>query len=145
VEAATVSPHSIDPSTCGVASAVTGDDVQDILRIVDGMQVDRLHLRTGGFELSLRRGDDRERTQSTPTTAGPRLDPSEPQEQSAPDARAAPEVETPAARAGVIKVCILRTRRVSGTVAETCVHEGAFAEQGAVLDVHRRDSGRGAP
>lgn len=47
------------------------EDVQDILRIIDGMEVDRLHLRTGRFELSLRRDDDGEWTQSARTTAEP--------------------------------------------------------------------------
>ncbi|MEE1757802.1 acetyl-CoA carboxylase biotin carboxyl carrier protein [Streptomyces sp. SP18BB07] len=53
--------------------SLTGEDVQDILRIVDGMEVDRLHLRTGRFELSLRRGDDGTWTQSARTTAEPVL------------------------------------------------------------------------
>ncbi|MFG2131838.1 acetyl-CoA carboxylase biotin carboxyl carrier protein [Streptomyces sp. NPDC048751] len=48
---------------------LTGEDVRDILRIIDGMEVDRLHLRTGRFELSLRRGDDGAWTQSSRTTA----------------------------------------------------------------------------
>ncbi|MGC9537394.1 acetyl-CoA carboxylase biotin carboxyl carrier protein [Streptomyces sp. UG1] len=52
---------------------LTGEDVQDILRIIDGMDVDRLHLRTGRFELSLCRGDDGEWTQSARTTAEPVL------------------------------------------------------------------------
>ncbi|MDX3245319.1 acetyl-CoA carboxylase biotin carboxyl carrier protein [Streptomyces sp. ME18-1-4] len=52
---------------------LTGEDVQDILRIIDGMAVDRLHLRTGRFELSLCRGDDGEWTQSARTTAEPVL------------------------------------------------------------------------
>lgn len=50
---------------------LTGEDVQDILRIIDGMEVDRLHLRTGRFELSLCRGGDGAWTQSTRTTAEP--------------------------------------------------------------------------
>jgi acetyl-CoA carboxylase biotin carboxyl carrier protein len=52
---------------------LTGEDVQDILRIIDGMDVDRLHLRTGRFELSLCRGGDGEWTQSARTTAEPVL------------------------------------------------------------------------
>ncbi|UUU19112.1 acetyl-CoA carboxylase biotin carboxyl carrier protein [Streptomyces sp. DSM 40750] len=53
--------------------SITGEDVQDILRIIDDMEVDRLHVRTGRFELSLRRGDDGEWTQSARTTAQPVL------------------------------------------------------------------------
>lgn len=53
--------------------SLTGEDVQDILRIIDSMEVDRLHLRTGRFELSLRRGDDGGWTQSARTTAEPVL------------------------------------------------------------------------
>ncbi|MEU9456214.1 biotin/lipoyl-containing protein [Streptomyces sp. NPDC048277] len=52
---------------------LTGEDVQDILRIIDGMEVDSLRLRTGRFELSLRRADDGAWTQSTRTTADPVL------------------------------------------------------------------------
>ncbi|MFJ9562715.1 acetyl-CoA carboxylase biotin carboxyl carrier protein [Streptomyces fuscichromogenes] len=52
---------------------LTGEDVQDILRIIDGMEVDSLRLRTGRFELSLCRGDDGAWTQSTRTTAEPVL------------------------------------------------------------------------
>lgn len=53
--------------------SLTGEDVQDILRIIDDMDVDRLQLRTGRFELSLRRTNDGEWTQSARTTAEPVL------------------------------------------------------------------------
>ncbi|MEU1518612.1 biotin/lipoyl-containing protein [Streptomyces sp. NPDC005811] len=81
---------------------LTGEDVQDILRIIDGMEVDRLHLRTGRFELTLRRGDDGAWTQSTRTTAEPvRVDAPE-----APAAQngAAPEKRTEPAREGLTEV-----------------------------------------
>lgn len=154
--------------------SITGEDVQDILRIIDGMQVDRLHLRTGRFELSLRRGEDGEWTQSTRITAEPLLvDQPEPRQQSVQDDGAASEGRAAPAREGLAEVRtplpgafyrapkpgappfveigdevtattvvgIVETMKlmnsvyagVSGTVAETCVNDGAFVEQGAVL------------
>ena len=63
---------------CGGSSphkqhCLTGDDVQDILRLVDDLEVDRLHLRTARYELLLRRDDDGEWTQSARTLAEPVL------------------------------------------------------------------------
>jgi acetyl-CoA carboxylase biotin carboxyl carrier protein len=78
--------------------SLSGEDVQDILRIVDDMAVDRFHLRTGRFELSLRRSDDGTWTQSTFTSAEPHLI----DERPAPDGGAARE-EQPA-REGLSEV-----------------------------------------
>ncbi|WP_327743391.1 acetyl-CoA carboxylase biotin carboxyl carrier protein subunit [Streptomyces europaeiscabiei] len=81
---------------------LTGEDVQDILRIIDGMEVDRLHLRTGRFELSLRRDDDGEWTQSTRTTAEPLL--VDDREAPAAHGVAAPEQQTEQDREGLTEV-----------------------------------------
>lgn len=81
---------------------LTGEDVQDILRIIDGMDVDRLHLRTGRFELSLRRDDDGEWTQSTRTTAEPVL--VDGRAVAAAHDTAAPKKQAEAARAGLTEV-----------------------------------------
>ncbi|GKQ39206.1 biotin/lipoyl-containing protein [Streptomyces sp. A012304] len=84
--------------------SLTGEDVQDILRIIDGMDIDRLHLRTGRFELSLRRGDDGAWTQSTRTTAEPvPVDGSEAPERPARDDAAPAGRETPG-REGLTEV-----------------------------------------
>ncbi len=53
--------------------SLTSEDVRDILHLVDDLQVDRLHLRMGRFELFLRRGEDGEWTQSTRVSAEPVL------------------------------------------------------------------------
>lgn len=53
--------------------SLTAEDVQDILRIIDDMRVDRLDLRIGRFELSLRRGGDGTWTHSSRTGDEPRL------------------------------------------------------------------------
>ncbi|WP_060886867.1 acetyl-CoA carboxylase biotin carboxyl carrier protein [Streptomyces caniscabiei] len=81
---------------------LTGEDVQDILRIIDGMEVDRLHLRTARFELSLRRDDDGEWTQSARTTAEPVL--VDGREAAAAHAVATPKKQAEAARAGLTEV-----------------------------------------
>jgi acetyl-CoA carboxylase biotin carboxyl carrier protein len=77
---------------------LTRADVQDILRLVDDLQVDRLHLRLNKFELTLRRGEDGEWTQSARTSAEPVLV----------DAPTAPEDETreapPDEREGLVEV-----------------------------------------
>lgn len=81
---------------------LTGEDVQDILRIIDGMEVDRLHLRTGRFELSLRRDDDGEWTQSARTTAEPVL--VDGRETPVAQGAAAAEKQTEPAREGLTEV-----------------------------------------
>ncbi|MEU1177096.1 biotin/lipoyl-containing protein [Streptomyces sp. NPDC005820] len=150
---------------------LTGEDVQDILRIIDGMEVDRLHLRTDRFELSLRRGDDGAWTQSARTTAEPVLDAGReaqavrsgaaPQQRAAPAREGLTEVRTPLPGAfyrspkpgaapfvelgnpvtettvvGIVETMKLMNSvyaGTSGTVAEICLRDGEFAEQGAVL------------
>ncbi|WP_133916090.1 acetyl-CoA carboxylase biotin carboxyl carrier protein [Streptomyces sp. NBC_00582] len=151
---------------------LTGEDVQDILRIIDGMEVDRLRLRTGRFELSLRRGDDGAWTQSARTTAEPVLvdgrearttsaDAASEQPQAAPAREGLTEVRTPLPGAfyrspkpgaapfveigdevtettvvGIVETMKLMNSvyaGASGTVAEICLRDGEFAEQGAVL------------
>ncbi|MET9849766.1 acetyl-CoA carboxylase biotin carboxyl carrier protein [Streptomyces ossamyceticus] len=81
---------------------LTGEDVQDILRIIDGMEVDRLHLRTARFELSLCRGDDGAWTQSARTTAEPVL--VDDREVPAVQGVAAADKQTEPARAGLAGV-----------------------------------------
>jgi acetyl-CoA carboxylase biotin carboxyl carrier protein len=77
---------------------LTHDDVQDILRLVDDLQVDRLHVRLNKFELTLRRGEDGEWTQSARTLAEPVL-------VDAPAAvREDTEQSAPAAREGLLEV-----------------------------------------
>lgn len=150
---------------------LTGEDVQDILRIIDGMEVDRLQLRTSRFELSLRRGDDGAWTQSARTTAEPVF--VDGQEAQAVGSSAAPKQQVAPAREGLTEVRtplpgafyrapkpgaapfvdigdevtettlvgIVETMKLmnsvhagaSGTVAEICLRDGEFAEQGAVL------------
>ncbi|MFF9778655.1 acetyl-CoA carboxylase biotin carboxyl carrier protein [Streptomyces sp. NPDC013978] len=85
--------------------SLTGEDVQDILRIVDDLDVDRLHLRTGRFELSLRRGGDGEWTLSERTTAEPVLvDDRPPQEQPVRGDDTAPGQQVAPAREGLTEV-----------------------------------------
>jgi acetyl-CoA carboxylase biotin carboxyl carrier protein len=50
---------------------LTGDDVQDILQLLDGLPFGEMHLRTASFSLWLRRTADGEWTQELQVTAGP--------------------------------------------------------------------------
>jgi acetyl-CoA carboxylase biotin carboxyl carrier protein len=86
--------------------SLTGEDVQDILRIIDDMDVDRLHLRTGRFELSLRRSDDGEWTQSARTSAEPVLMDRAPEERPADGERdgTAPDKQAVSGREGLAEV-----------------------------------------
>jgi acetyl-CoA carboxylase biotin carboxyl carrier protein len=154
--------------------SLTGEDVQDILRIIDDMEVDRLHLRTGRFELFLSRDDAGEWTQSARTTAEPVLvDDHERRSRSAHSGDTAQGKRTLPAREGLTEVRtplpgafyrspkpgappfvetgdevtettvigIVETMKLmnsvcagaAGTVAEICLSDGEFAEQGAVL------------
>ncbi|MER5787155.1 biotin/lipoyl-containing protein [Streptomyces sp. NPDC001980] len=148
--------------------SLSGEDVQDILRIVDGMEVDRLRLRTGRFELSLRRGEDGEWTQSARTTAEPVLvgerdvrhetaspQPTAPVREGltgvptplpgafyrAPKPGSPPFVEVGDEVTETTVVGIVETMKLMnsvyagavGTVAEICLADGDFAEQGAAL------------
>jgi acetyl-CoA carboxylase biotin carboxyl carrier protein len=50
---------------------LTGDDVQDILQLLDGLPFGEMHLRTASFSLWLRRNADGEWTQELQVTADP--------------------------------------------------------------------------
>ena len=50
---------------------LTGDDVQDILQLLDGLPFGEMHLRTASFSLWLRRTADGEWTQELAVTAEP--------------------------------------------------------------------------
>jgi len=50
---------------------LTGDDVQDILQLLDGLPFGEMHLRTASFSLWLRRTADGEWTQELQVTAEP--------------------------------------------------------------------------
>jgi len=67
---------------------LTGDDVQDILRLLDGLPFGEMHLRTASFSLWLRRTADGGWTQELQVTAGPTAHPAQP---AAPGAAAAAE------------------------------------------------------
>ncbi|MFI7294832.1 acetyl-CoA carboxylase biotin carboxyl carrier protein [Streptomyces sp. NPDC050121] len=84
--------------------SLTGEDVQDILRIIDDMDVDRLQLRTGRFELSLRRATDGEWTQSARTTAEPVLVDREAREQPADGGGTPPDKQAVSTREGLTEV-----------------------------------------
>ncbi|WUR84334.1 acetyl-CoA carboxylase biotin carboxyl carrier protein subunit [Streptomyces phaeochromogenes] len=84
--------------------SLTGEDVQDILRIIDDMDVDRLQLRTGRFELSLRRTNDGEWTQSARTTAEPVLVDRATREQPADGGGTPPDKQEVSTREGLTEV-----------------------------------------
>jgi acetyl-CoA carboxylase biotin carboxyl carrier protein len=72
---------------------LTGDDVQDILSLLDGLPFGEMHLQTARFSLTLRRTADGEWTQETQIRSEPAI------AQAAIPARpaeAAPPMETPA-------------------------------------------------
>jgi acetyl-CoA carboxylase biotin carboxyl carrier protein len=54
---------------------LTGDDVQDILQLLDGLPFGEMHLRTTSFSLWLRRTADGEWTQELQVTAEPAVRP----------------------------------------------------------------------
>jgi acetyl-CoA carboxylase biotin carboxyl carrier protein len=54
---------------------LTGDDVQDILQLLDGLPFGEMHLRTASFSLWLRRTADGEWTQELQVTADPAVRP----------------------------------------------------------------------
>ena len=54
---------------------LTGDDVQDILQLLDGLPFGEMHLRTTSFSLWLRRTADGEWTQELQVTAEPTVSP----------------------------------------------------------------------
>jgi acetyl-CoA carboxylase biotin carboxyl carrier protein len=54
---------------------LTGDDVQDILQLLDGLPFGEMHLRTASFSLWLRRTADGEWTRELQVTAGPAAEP----------------------------------------------------------------------
>jgi acetyl-CoA carboxylase biotin carboxyl carrier protein len=56
---------------------LTGDDVRDILELLDGLPFGEMHLRTASFSLWLRRTADGEWTQELQVTAEPPVRPSE--------------------------------------------------------------------
>jgi acetyl-CoA carboxylase biotin carboxyl carrier protein len=57
---------------------LTGDDVQDILQLLDGLPFGEMHLRTASFSLWLRRGADGEWTQELQVTSEPAMRPAAP-------------------------------------------------------------------
>jgi acetyl-CoA carboxylase biotin carboxyl carrier protein len=56
---------------------LTGEDVQDILRLLDGLPFGEMHLRTASFSLWLRRTADGGWTQELQVTAGPTAHPAQ--------------------------------------------------------------------
>jgi acetyl-CoA carboxylase biotin carboxyl carrier protein len=54
---------------------LTGDDVQDILQLLDGLPFGEMHLRTASFSLWLRRTADGEWTEERQVTARPAAEP----------------------------------------------------------------------
>jgi acetyl-CoA carboxylase biotin carboxyl carrier protein len=57
---------------------LTGDDVQDILSLLDGLPFGEMHLQTARFSLTLRRTGDGEWTQETQITSEPTMIPAAP-------------------------------------------------------------------
>jgi acetyl-CoA carboxylase biotin carboxyl carrier protein len=144
------------------------EDVQEILRLLDAIEVDELRLRTERFSLTLRRAPDGAWTQqaqvlpATDATARqPPARPEAPPEPSPPPRAGLREVRAPllgtfyrAPKPGAppfvevgsrveedTVVGIVETMKlmnsvlagVRGTVAEICLADAQFAEQGAVL------------
>jgi acetyl-CoA carboxylase biotin carboxyl carrier protein len=72
---------------------LTGDDVQDILQLLDGLPFGEMHLRTASFSLRLRRTADGEWTQEMQVLSEPTLTPAAP----APGAAGAPGAQAPEA------------------------------------------------
>lgn len=136
--------------------ALSREDVQEILRLLDGLHATELHLRTRHYTLSLRRQDGRW-IESSPTTEEPPPQSSEPAQPdgdahavrapltgtfyraSAPGA--APFVEVgarvdPETVVGIVESMKLMNSipaGASGTVAEICVGNAELVEEGAVL------------
>jgi acetyl-CoA carboxylase biotin carboxyl carrier protein len=76
---------------------LTGDDVQDILQLLDGLPFGEMHLQTASFSLWLRRTADGEWTQEMQVLSEPTLTPAAPAE----GAAGAPGVaEAPGAAGG---------------------------------------------
>ena len=159
---------------------LTNDDVQDILRLIDGLPFGELHLETARFKLSLRRTGSGEWTQETqvltapstlpgpgghgaatelapaslePATSGPEdglADVRAPLLGTfyrAPRPGAPPYVDIGSIVGEHTVVGIIETMKlmnsvaagVAGTVAEICVANAEFAEQGTVLMRIRED------
>lgn len=78
--------------------SLTDDDVQDVLRLIDDLEVNRLRLRTGSFELLLRRGEHGEWTQSSRTLDEPVLT------DAPPAARENEKTPAPPVREGLVEV-----------------------------------------
>jgi acetyl-CoA carboxylase biotin carboxyl carrier protein len=76
---------------------LTGDDVRDILQLLDGLPFGEMHLRTASFSLWLRRTADGEWTQEIQVLSEPTLTPaaSAAEAAGAPAATAAPDVPGP--------------------------------------------------
>ena len=76
---------------------LTGDDVQDILQLLDGLPFGEMHLRTASFSLWLRRTADGEWTQEMQVLSEPTLTPAAPAAGAAgaPGATAAPDAPEP--------------------------------------------------
>jgi acetyl-CoA carboxylase biotin carboxyl carrier protein len=142
--------------------SLTDEDVQEILRLLDGSSFDELHLETARFKLSLRRsgaGWTQERHTARPVAPVPVASPSaEVKSQSvpgtvevvpsimgtfyrAPKPGAAPFVEVGAKVQPDTVVGIVETMKLmnsvfagtSGSVVEICASDGQLVEQGHVL------------
>jgi acetyl-CoA carboxylase biotin carboxyl carrier protein len=140
---------------------LSNDDVQDILRLLDGMPYQELELETSSFRLTLRRTADGGWTQATEVLgARPAADGAHP-EASASGGEGLVDVRAPllgtfyrAPRPGAppfvtvggdvgpdTVVCIIETMKlmnsvtagVTGTVAAILLENAQFAPQGAVL------------
>jgi acetyl-CoA carboxylase biotin carboxyl carrier protein len=143
--------------------SLTDEDVQEILRLLDGSSFDELHLETARFKLSLRRsgaGWTQERHTARPIAPPPAPSPSGEgvKTQSVPGAvevvppimgtfyrapkpGAAPFVEVgakvePDTVVGIVETMKLMNSVYAGTrgaVAEICAADGQLVEQGHVL------------
>jgi acetyl-CoA carboxylase biotin carboxyl carrier protein len=143
--------------------SLTDEDVQEILRLLDGSSFDELHLETARFKLSLRRsgsGWTQERQTSTKDVAPVKIAaPAEPKNETrsdgtfevvppimgtfyrAPKPGAPPFVEVgtkvePDTVVGIVETMKLMNSVYAGTrgaVVEICAADGQLIEQGHVL------------
>jgi acetyl-CoA carboxylase biotin carboxyl carrier protein len=135
--------------------ALSREDVQEILRLLDDLHATELHLRTRRYTLSLRRKDG-EWVESDPTTEepAPPIEPAEPDGDAhavrapltgtfyhAPTPGAPPFVEVGTRVDAETVVGIVESMKlmnsipagVAGTVAEICAGNAELVEEGAVL------------
>jgi acetyl-CoA carboxylase biotin carboxyl carrier protein len=136
--------------------ALSREDVQEILRLLDDLHATELHLRTRHYTLSLRRKDG-EWIESGPTTEEPAPQTAEPVEPDgdthavrapltgtfyhAPTPGAPPFVEVgtrvePETVVGIVESMKLMNSipaGVAGTVSEICAGNAELVEEGAVL------------